>query len=250
MNNNIQYLNALKTFKNILENIEKNPYDNIDEFISNNKEYIYDGYHPEMEDKGFGYMIHNDIVNNKNYTRCYVYEIHRHADICLGVQMDRDCYIDVYISGSLLYEKIYCEKNQIIYFEDPIFLVKIPYNFFTIKISEIIGNDYDEPISIKLMYLYIVNEDRRFIAMNNMRLSTTSYKNGYCTNTTKDTTNDKTNYDFSSFSLDKIKNHITMERIIGRTEKYKSELIQKCWHPSRFTKWCLDLEDIKLIEIY
>lgn len=126
-------------------------------------------------------------------------------------------------------KKIECRKNVIVYFDDPIFIISISYNEVIIHINKENKDDL-ENMKIKMIYVYLATDDRRFLAQNNLELSNCYYAGGMCGKKSDTTTNMKNNskkkfYDLTSINPNK--NLINGTRIIERTNLYYKELIEK-----------------------
>jgi hypothetical protein len=164
----------------------------------------------------------------------------------MGIIMDNDCYVNITFGGSMLYEKIFCKKDEIIYFDNPLFLLSCQYNLFKIIITD---NKNGKNKKIKFIHLYLANKQRKFIAQNKICLKNTIYSNNYCFNIpeNKPLNNPTILYDFRFFNPNSSQ-YNKKKRIMERTEKYKLELIEKCWHPKRVQDWCLSLDELELFK--
>ncbi len=242
--NNETYQKTVTIFENILENTN----DDLNDF-----EY-FNGVRKNYNDNDINKFLLDLLDDKCNYVYNIIEEeikhvehtIMRHSDICMGIIMDNDCYINITFGGSVLYEKIFCKKDEIVYFDNPLLLLSCQYNLFKIIITD---NQNVENKKIKFIHLYLENESRRFIAQNNICLENTIYSKNYCSNISEKIllNNDEKIHDFRFFNPNSNK-YNKKKRIIERTEKYKFELIKKCWNPKRLQDWCLSLDELELIQ--
>ncbi len=242
--NNETYQKTVSIFENILENTN----DNLNDF-----EY-FNGVKKNSNDSDTNKFLLDLLDVKCNYVYNIIEEdikdkrivISRRSDICMGIIMDNDCYINITFGGSVLYEKIFCKKDEIVYFDNPLLLISCQYYEFRIILPD---NQNEKNKKIKFIHLYLENESRKFIAQNNICLENTIYSKNYCSNISEKIllNNDEKIHDFRFFNPNS-NQYNKKKRIIERTEKYKFELIEKCWHPIRFKDWCLSLDELKLIE--
>jgi hypothetical protein len=237
-NNNTEnlYKQLIKTFENICDNLyynieyfEKFNKDNID-YIDKPVNNYNDTFAYKIDKNGYCFAYYEDEIINKKIT------IKRFADVLIGFQMEKDCYIDISFGGSKVYKKIKCKKNEIVYFDDPIFILSIPYNNVIIYINEETlenkTNNFDN-MKIKMIYVYLLAQrldDRRFLAQNQLELSNCFYVNGMCcekSNTTIDFINNSKKKFYDLTSINPNNSSIGEKRIMERTNLYYKELIEK-----------------------
>ncbi len=256
-NTEILYKQLIKTFEKISDNL----YFNIDYFEKLNKDNIdyigkpvnnyNDTFAYKIEKNGYCFSYYEDEIINKKIT------IKRFTDVLIGIQMEKDCYIDISFGGSKVYKKIKCKKNEIVYFDDPIYLISVQYNDVIIHIiEENLENktNNSDNTKIKMIYVYLLAQrldDRRFLAQNNLELSNCYYCQGMAVEKSNSTANMINNskkkfYDLTSINPNN--SSIGGKRIMERTNLYYKELIKKTWHPKRVQDWCLSLDEIGLVE--
>ncbi len=242
--NNETYQKTVKIFKNILEELS----DDLNDFEyfngvrknSNNND-INNFLLDLLDDKcNYVYNIIEEDIKDKRIV------ISRHSDICMGIIMDKDCNINITLGGIMLYEKIFCKKDEIVYFDNPVLLISCQYYEFRIILPD---NQNEKNKKIKFIHLYLENESRKFITQNNICLENTIYSKNYCSNISEKIllNNDEKLFNFRFFNPNS-NQYNKKKRIMERTEKYKLELIKKCWHPKRVQDWCLSLDELELFK--
>lgn len=195
----------------------------------------------ESLNKLLNYEFSFYMLDEKMIQKNIRYTIQRLGDLFLGFETSEDVYIDIYFGSSKIIENMFCKKNKITYFRNPMILIKILYNDVQIKVRQ--------NVKIKFLYLLLKKDHRIMLARERKYfLSESHYFDSYfhyfdnrINSSQKDTFISQGYKDFSFLCIQEGEYGIKskMKRKRDEVKKYREELIFKTWHPSRIEDWCM-----------
>lgn len=194
-------------------------------------------------------------IIEREFSNYFENELYQHTDLYNGFIPLDDCnYIKIFIDNNLFEEFNNCKKDCYYQFKIPIisYLMKDKISVQTdkeyIKINFVVTflncNDklklnkqielknliaefiFDKPYRNKILGTYLeFNENKRILKYGDEKIITKQllYEN-----------------------KDIVINFYSQQYLNNLKTKYiENELIKKTWHPNRFQKWCLDIEEVK-----
>ncbi len=183
------------------------------------------------------YSIHDLKKNKRNY-------IQRICDIRFGFIVDKECDIKFNIYNNVFEEIKNCKPGVYYQFNSPIFHIFLQKGI-SIQ-SEPLYIETNKDCKIKIIDLFvdtIIRQKMMDFIKNNLIIINKyiyDYNNKkFCKNFDEEKNNKKIlKIDF----LNKTEMKILSFNI------YKRELLEKTWHPSRFQKWCLTVDELKELD--
>ncbi len=196
------------------------------------------------------YSVHKINKKYKTY-------LERECDLRYGFIVDTECDIRFYIYNNLYQEFKNCKPGIYYQFDIPIFHFFLNKKMYNDKnYYESLHIESNKNCEIKIIDLFIDSKIRKkfmnFIKNNNIQINEYiyNYMESEIINTSKQ--NDYYYYPKKYKDTSKLVkiNFYNFKKIKNKLFKiYEKELMEKAWHPTRFQKWCLSIDEVDDLDL-